>query len=79
MALGPYKSLGDTPKPVDYAMVGVPANSVVDVIEKGTGNVRFAHIIAAGFGEEDSRGSPTTFEACYSRKASADKYSRAKL
>ena len=47
-----YKSLGDTPKPVDYAMVGVPANSVVDVIEKGTGNVRFAHIIAAGFGEE---------------------------
>ena len=47
-----YKSLGDTPKPVDYAMVGVPAEKVIGVIERGAGNCKFAHVIAAGFGEK---------------------------
>lgn len=47
-----YKSLGDTPMPVDYAMVGVPAEKVIGVIEKGAGNCKFAHVIAAGFGEK---------------------------
>lgn len=47
-----YPSLKDTPKQVDYAMVGVPAESVPAVLEVADGNCRFAHIIAAGFGEK---------------------------
>jgi len=47
-----YPSLADTPKPVDYAMVGVPSEKVPATIEAANGRCRFAHIIAAGFGEK---------------------------
>lgn len=47
-----YPSLADTPKPVDYAMVGVPAEKVPPIIAAADGRCRFAHIIAAGFGEK---------------------------
>ncbi len=47
-----YPSLAETPKPVDYAMVGVPSEKVPATIENANGRCRFAHIIAAGFGEK---------------------------
>ena len=47
-----YPSLADTPKPVDYAMVGVPSEKVPATLEAANGRCRFAHIIAAGFGEK---------------------------
>ena len=47
-----YPSLADTPEPVDYAMVGVPSEKVPPIIAAADGRCRFAHIIAAGFGEK---------------------------
>ena len=47
-----YPTLADTPKPVDYAMVGVPSEKVPSIIEAANGRCGYAHIIAAGFGEK---------------------------
>jgi len=52
MGLPAYKKVTDIPGPVDYAIVGVPANItpivVNECIEKG---VPFIHFFTAGFGE----------------------------
>lgn len=45
------RSLGETPAPVDYAYVAIPAARVPDAISAAQGNVRFAHVLAAGFAE----------------------------
>lgn len=46
-----YKSLADTPRPVDYAYVAIPAAEVHDALLAGRGNVHFAQVISSGFGE----------------------------
>lgn len=46
-----FPSLGETPEPVDYAYVAIPAARVPDAIASANGRVRYAHILAAGFAE----------------------------
>jgi len=48
-----YKSLGDTPQPIDYAYIAIAAAQVVPLLEAGRGRVRFAQVISSGFGEVD--------------------------
>ena len=46
-----YKSLGATPRPIDYVYIAVPPDQVPDLIAGANGRVRFAQIISSGFGE----------------------------
>ncbi len=46
-----YASLGDTPKPVDYAYIAVPRAGVSELLESAAGRVSFAQIMTSGFGE----------------------------
>ena len=46
-----FPSLGMTPGPVDYAYIAIPAKRVRDAIAAAKGNVKFAHVLAAGFAE----------------------------
>lgn len=46
-----YRSLGDTPEPVDYAYIAVGADRVPPMLRAANGRVRFAQVISAGFGE----------------------------
>lgn len=48
-----YRSLGDTPQPVDYAYIAIPAAQVPPLLAAGRGRVRFAQVISSGFGEVD--------------------------
>ena len=52
-----YKSLADTPKPIDYAYIAVAGGLIPAMLEsvkaKGPGHLRFAHVISSGFGEVD--------------------------
>jgi acyl-CoA synthetase (NDP forming) len=48
-----YRSLGDTPEPVDYAYIAIAAAQVPPLLEKARGRVRFAQVISSGFGEVD--------------------------
>lgn len=48
-----YKSLGDTPRPIDYAYIAIAAAQVAPLLEAGRGRVRFAQVISSGFGEVD--------------------------
>lgn len=46
-----YGSLALTPRPVDYAYLGIPAASVAPALRAGAGRVAFAHVLASGFAE----------------------------
>jgi acyl-CoA synthetase (NDP forming) len=46
-----YKSLADTPKPVDYAYIAVGAAQIPPMLAAAKGHVRFAQVISSGFGE----------------------------
>ena len=48
-----YKSLGETPQPVDYAYIAIAAAQVPQLLAAGKGRVRFAQVISSGFGEVD--------------------------
>ena len=52
-----YPSLADTPKPVDYAYIGVGGGQIPAMLEavrtRKPGHVRFAHVVSSGFGEVD--------------------------
>jgi len=48
-----YKSLGETPRPVDYAYIAIAAAQVAPLLAAGSGRVRFAQVISSGFGEVD--------------------------
>ena len=48
-----YRGLGDTPKPVDYAFIAIPAAQVPPLLKEARGRVRFAQVISSGFGEVD--------------------------
>ena len=46
-----YRSLGDTPKVIDYAYIAVAAARVSAMLREAKGRLRFAQVISAGFGE----------------------------
>ena len=46
-----YASLNDTPEPVDYAYVAIPAGGVADLLTQSKGRLRIAHVISSGFSE----------------------------
>ncbi|OGA23093.1 MAG: hypothetical protein A3I02_02300, partial [Betaproteobacteria bacterium RIFCSPLOWO2_02_FULL_67_26] len=48
-----YRSLGDTPQPVDYAYIAIAAAQVAPLLLEARGRVRFAQVISSGFGEVD--------------------------
>ncbi len=52
-----FRSLADTPGPVDYAYVAIGAARVADALSAGAGRLGFAQVISSGFGEvEEGRG-----------------------
>jgi acyl-CoA synthetase (NDP forming) len=46
-----FRSLADTPGPVDYAYVAIGASRVADALSAGAGRLGFAQVISSGFGE----------------------------
>lgn len=46
-----YRSLGETPNPIDYAFIAVAAARVPDMLRATNGRLKFAQVISAGFGE----------------------------
>ena len=48
-----YKTLADTPKPVDYAYIAVSGAQIPGMLAAAKGHVRFAQVISSGFGEVD--------------------------
>lgn len=46
-----YRSLGETPNPIDYAFIAVGAARVPDMLRAAKGRLKFAQVISAGFGE----------------------------
>jgi len=46
-----YRSLGETPRPVDYAYIAVAAAQVPPLLREARGRVRYAQVISSGFGE----------------------------
>ncbi len=48
-----YKTLADTPLPVDYAYIAVGGAQIPAMLEAAKGHVRFAQVISSGFGEVD--------------------------
>ncbi|HEX6006688.1 MAG TPA: CoA-binding protein, partial [Burkholderiales bacterium] len=48
-----YKSLGETPEPIDYAYIAIAAAQVPPLLAGSKGRVRFAQVISSGFGEVD--------------------------
>ncbi len=48
-----YKSLADTPNPIDYAYIAVAGGLIPAMLEVANGRLRFAHVISSGFSEVD--------------------------
>ena len=48
-----YRTLGETPEPVDYAFIAIAAAQVPPLLKEGRGRVRYAQVISSGFGEVD--------------------------
>ncbi len=48
-----YRTLADTPRPVDYAYIAVSAAQIPDMLSVAAGRVRYAQVISSGFGEVD--------------------------
>lgn len=46
-----YRSLAETPKPVDYAYIAVGAAQIPAMLASANGHLRFAQVISSGFGE----------------------------
>jgi acyl-CoA synthetase (NDP forming) len=46
-----YPSLADTPEPIDYAFIAIPAEGVPELIANAGGRVKFAQVMSSGFGE----------------------------
>ena len=52
-----YRSLTETPKPVDYVYIAIPGPQIPALLAAARGRVRFAQVISSGFGEvEEGRG-----------------------
>jgi acyl-CoA synthetase (NDP forming) len=48
-----YRTLADTPQPVDYAYIAVSAAQIPAMLSAAAGRVRYAQVISSGFGEVD--------------------------
>jgi acyl-CoA synthetase (NDP forming) len=48
-----FRSLAETPEPIDYAYIAVAAANVPKMLAAAQGRVRFAQVISSGFGEVD--------------------------
>lgn len=48
-----YKSVADTPEPIDYLYISVAAAHVPKMLAEANGRVRYAQVISSGFGEVD--------------------------
>jgi acetate---CoA ligase (ADP-forming) len=46
-----FRSLAETPEPVDYAYVAISAERVPQALVAGSGRVRFVQVMSSGFGE----------------------------
>jgi acyl-CoA synthetase (NDP forming) len=46
-----YKSLADTPHPIDYAYIAIAAAQIPPLLASARGRLRFAQVISSGFGE----------------------------
>jgi acyl-CoA synthetase (NDP forming) len=46
-----YKSLADTPQPVDYAYIAIAAAQIPPLLSSAQGHLRFAQVVSSGFGE----------------------------
>ena len=44
-----FRSLGETPQPIDYAYIVVAAAQIPDMLRAAGGRVRYAHVISSGF------------------------------
>ena len=49
-----YRTLADTPQPVDYAYIAVSAAQIPALLSGAAGRVRYAQVISSGFGEVDA-------------------------
>jgi len=48
-----YRSLAETPQPVDYAYIAIAAAQIPALLAGAGGRVRYAQVISSGFGEVD--------------------------
>jgi acyl-CoA synthetase (NDP forming) len=48
-----YRGLSETPRPVDYAFIAIPAAQIPPLLGTARGRVRYAQVISSGFGEVD--------------------------
>ncbi len=46
-----WRSLGETPEPIDYAYIAIGAERVPEALLAGSGRVRFAQVMSSGFAE----------------------------
>ena len=46
-----YKTLADTPRPVDYAYIAIAAAQIPPLLSSAQGHLRFAQVVSSGFGE----------------------------
>ncbi|AOB33924.1 hypothetical protein AKI39_21490 [Bordetella sp. H567] len=46
-----YPSLADTPEPIDYAFIAIPADAVPPLLASAAHRVRYAQVMSSGFGE----------------------------
>nr|WP_255592850.1 CoA-binding protein [Bordetella sp. BOR01] len=46
-----YPSLADTPEPIDYAFIAIPAVAVPPLLASAKHRVRYAQVMSSGFGE----------------------------
>jgi len=49
-----YRTLADTPQPVDYAYIAVSAAQIPAMLAAAAGRVRYAQVISSGFGEVEA-------------------------
>jgi acyl-CoA synthetase (NDP forming) len=49
--LAAYKSLAETPQPIDYAYIAIAAAQIPPLLSSAQGRLRFAQVISSGFGE----------------------------
>jgi len=48
-----YRSLAETPQPVDYAYIAVAAQAIPGILEAANGRLKFAQVISSGFAESE--------------------------
>ncbi|HVO89514.1 MAG TPA: CoA-binding protein [Casimicrobiaceae bacterium] len=66
-----YRSLGATPRPVDYAFIAVARDQVPALLEGAAGRVRFAQVMSSGFGEIEAGVELQDALVCAARKGGA--------